>query len=184
MALGRARDVEKPGYTPAFGPGCYLGIDPATRCGWALISAACRVVGSGTWDLSNRPGEGAGMRFLRLRAYLREVILQHRPVAVGYELVRRHGGPRRADGSASDGIAAAHVYGGCVAVLTSTCEEIGVPYLPLEVAHVKQHATGKGNAGKTAMIAAARERLRVAAVDDNEADAIWIADLTRARLDF
>lgn len=43
---------------------------------------------------------------------------------------------------------------------------------------IKRHATGRGNADKTAMIAAARKRWGVTLSAD-EADAAWVADLGR-----
>ena len=47
---------------------------------------------------------------------------------------------------------------------------------------MKRHATGKGNAGKPAMIGAALRRWGHVVKDDNEADALWIADHLRAEL--
>ena len=47
----------------------------------------------------------------------------------------------------------------------------GVPYQGVPVGTIKRHATGKGNAPKVAMIAAARGR-GYSPADDNEADAI------------
>jgi len=41
-------------------------------------------------------------------------------------------------------------------------------------ATVKKYATGRGNAPKVAMIVAARERLGLDSLDDNEADAAWL----------
>lgn len=41
-------------------------------------------------------------------------------------------------------------------------------------ATVKKYATGKGNVDKVAVIVAARERLGIDTLDDNEADAAWL----------
>jgi len=60
-----------------------------------------------------------------------------------------------------------------MATLTSWAELRGVPYRGVPVGTIKRHATGKGNASKEAMIAAARSR-GFAPADDNEADAIAI----------
>ena len=46
-----------------------------------------------------------------------------------------------------------------------------MPYQGVPVGTIKRHATGKGNAPKEAMIAAARGR-GFSPADDNEADAI------------
>lgn len=93
------------------------------------------------------------------------------PVTVlAYEEVRRHAGT-----------SAAHVYGGLVSAFTALCEEREVPYQGQPVGTVKKLATGKGNASKAAMIAAAEERWSVACEED-EADALWVADALRSAL--
>ena len=156
-----------------------LGIDPGTSCGWALRHADGRVISSGTWDLAPKRHEGGGMRFVRLRTYLRETLPECDMVA--YEEVRRH-----------LGVDAAHIYGGIVATIAAECEARRLPYSAFPVASINKHATGSGTpaarkkgqpkppkgAGKLAMIAAARARWpEIAIVDDNHADALWIADL-------
>lgn len=106
------------------------------------------------------------MRFLRLRAYLREVLDRFPPDLVAYEEVRMH-----------RGVDAAHIYGGIVAVLVEECETRKIPYSAIHYAKAKKVATGKGNADKAAMVAAAAARWpRAEAYDDNEADARWIAE--------
>ena len=144
-----------------------LGIDPGTHCGWA-IRRGPQVIDSGVWDLSARRHEGGGMRFLRCRTYLREMLDVDPPDVVIYEEVRRH-----------MGVDAAHIYGGIVAIIASECEARvpPIPYRGVPVGAVKKHATGKGNADKDAMIAAAVARWPgFVPADDNEADARWIAD--------
>ena len=106
------------------------------------------------------------MRFLRLRAYLREVLDRFPPGLVAYEEVRMH-----------RGVDAAHIYGGVVAVLVEECETRKLPYAAIHYATAKKTATGKGNADKAAMVAAAGVRWpRPEPYDDNEADARWIAE--------
>jgi Holliday junction resolvasome RuvABC endonuclease subunit len=142
-----------------------IGIDPGTACGWAVCDTGHASWVSGVWDLKSRRHEGGGMRFLRLRGYIKELFIAVSPSAVVYEEVRRHMGTD-----------AAHVYGGILAVITEECEARGIPYLGVPVGTVKKLATGKGNAGKPAMIAAALERWPgFEPADDNEADARWIA---------
>ena len=51
---------------------------------------------------------------------------------------------------------AAHAYGGFLATLTAWCEHQRIPYQGVPVGTIKKHATGKGNANKAAVIAAAR----------------------------
>ena len=88
------------------------------------------------------------MRYLRFTNWLTELDQLSGPIAaIWYEEVRRHVGTD-----------AAHVYGGLMATLTAWAELRGVPYEGVPVGTIKRHATGKGNAGKAAMIAAARAR--------------------------
>lgn len=143
-----------------------LAIDPGTHSGWCVRFSAAAWT-SGVWDLSAKRHEGGGMRFLRLRTYLREVLDRERVDAVFYEEVRRH-----------LGVDAAHIYGGCIAVIAEECEARKVPYRGIPVATVKKLATGKGNASKDDMIAAAKAKWPMVGVtwDDNEADARWIAE--------
>jgi len=141
-----------------------IGIDPGTRCGWAVLDEGGQRVASGTWDCSVRRGEGAGFRFVRFERVLRELLDAYPGSTLGYEEVRRHAG-----------VDAAHVYGGIRAHLQRLCEERGVPYCPIPVGTVKKLATGKGNADKDAMVAAAASQWGVQVEDDNEADALWIA---------
>jgi Holliday junction resolvasome RuvABC endonuclease subunit len=63
-------------------------------------------------------------------------------------------------------------------VIKLWCEENRVEYRAFSPSEIKKHATGKGNAGKEMMIAAARAKWpAVQLVDDNHADALWILDL-------
>lgn len=150
-----------------------LAIDPGTACGWAVRHSA-QTVDSGVWDLTAKRHEGGGMRFLRCRHAFREALLAFRPDVVAYEEVRRH-----------MGVDAAHVYGGIIAIIASECEAQSppIPYRGVPVGTVKKHATGKGNADKDAMIAAARKRwVGFNPKDDNEADARWIAETAAQEL--
>ncbi|WP_323042900.1 hypothetical protein [Gemmobacter sp.] len=141
---------------------CILALDLGTTTGWALRSHNALIT-SGT--VSFRPGrfDGGGMRYLRLANWLTEVDRPSGPfAAIWFEEVRRHVGTD-----------AAHVYGGLMATLTTWAELRGIPYQGVPVGTIKRHATGKGNADKDAMVAAARAR-GFSPVDDNQADAIAI----------
>lgn len=152
--------------------GSIIGIDPGTLCGWAVLHVDGSM-DSGTWDLKPRRFEGGGMRYVRLRAHLEELIDLTQPEAVFFEEVRRHAGTD-----------AAHIFGGIVAVITELCETRGIPYSAIPVGTVKKAATGKGNANKAAMIAASHQRWPDAEInDDNEADARWIAICGAGALD-
>jgi len=66
---------------------------------------------------------------------------------------------------------AAHVYGGLLATLSAWCEHHRIAYQGVPVGTIKRHATGKGNAGKAAVMAAMRAKGHPV-TDDNEADAL------------
>ena len=137
-----------------------LALDLGQNTGWALRTAD-GLITSGTVQF--RPGrfEGGGMVYLRFRAWLQELDETSGGIgAVFFEEVRRH-----------LGTAAAHLYGGWLAILSTWCEGHGVPYQGVPVGTIKRHATGNGNAGKDEVIAAMRAR-GFAPADDNEADAL------------
>lgn len=129
--------------------------DLGTKCGWAVGGSTPTY---GTLDLSVGRFSGGGMRFLRFRKELGHLL--EGVTEVGFEEVRRH-----------MGVDAAHVYGGLMATLTSVCEERGIPYQGWPVGTIKKHATGKGNASKTEMVAAMRGRGYDPRTED-EADAV------------
>uniref|UniRef100_A0A6H1ZE70 Holliday junction resolvase RuvC n=1 Tax=viral metagenome TaxID=1070528 RepID=A0A6H1ZE70_9ZZZZ len=139
-----------------------LALDLGTTTGWAAVSR--RAVTSGTWSFQTGRYEGGGMRFLRFRKQLEEAIVLVDAGAVLFEEVRAH-----------RGTSAAHVYGGLLALLTSLCEELAVPYQGVPVGTIKRHATGKGNANKAAMVRASKVRWpREEIKDDNQADALCL----------
>jgi hypothetical protein len=137
-------------------------IDLGTTTGWALRSTD-GLITSGTVSFRPSRYDGGGMRYLRFQNWLTEMDRLSGPIAtIWYEEVRRHAGTD-----------ASHVYGGLMATLTAWAEMRGVPYQGVPVGTIKKFATGKGNAPKQAMIAAARAK-GFSPVDDNEADAIAI----------
>ena len=68
----------------------------------------------------------------------------------------------------------AHSLGELGGVIRTHLHDQGVAYIAVPPATLKTYATGKGNAGKTAVIIAARDRLGYPGTDDNEADALWL----------
>ncbi len=143
-------------------PPAILALDLGTTTGWAM-RLGDGVIVSGT--MAFRPGryEGGGMRYLRFRSWLDELLRSVAALsAVYFEEVRRHAGTD-----------AAHIYGGFLAHLAAWCEQNGLPYEGVPVGVIKRHVAGKGNADKLAMIAAVTAR-GFAPADDNEADALAI----------
>ncbi|MBD3814661.1 MAG: hypothetical protein IE917_21140 [Betaproteobacteria bacterium] len=137
-----------------------LALDLGTTTGWALRGNDGHIT-SGSESFRPQRFEGGGMRFLRFKRWLTELKAVTDGIdALHFEEVRRH--------VSTD---AAHAYGGFLATLTAWCEHHQIPYQGVPVGTIKKHATGKGNAGKDAVIAAMRSRGHLPA-DDNEADAL------------
>lgn len=139
-----------------------LALDVATHCGWATETA------SGTWDLSPKRDESSGMRLIRFKAKLRDIVALEQINLITFE--------RTAGFHKSALVVQAELHG----VLKIFCEENKINYRAFSAAEIKKHATGKGNAKKEAMILAAQQRLGYLGNDDNEADALWILDITKA----
>jgi hypothetical protein len=161
-AMAHASLTPSPAIARAGGTPVLLALDLGTTTGWAL-RAADGLITSGTVSFRPSRYDGGGMRYVRFRAWLERLAADAGPIgAIHFEEVRRHVGTD-----------AAHVFGGLLATLTAWAEATGVPYQGVPVGTIKRHATGKGNAPKEAMIAAARAR-GFSPADDNEADAIAI----------
>jgi Holliday junction resolvasome RuvABC endonuclease subunit len=139
-----------------------LSLDLGTTTGWAMQLAGGAIESGST---SFRPSryDGGGMRYLRFHGWLSNITADAAGIeAVYFEEVRRH-----------IGTDAAHLYGGFLATLTAWCEQNAIPYEGVPVGTIKRHVAGKGNADKSAVIAAVRAR-GFNPADDNEADAIAI----------
>jgi hypothetical protein len=144
-----------------------LALDLGTCTGWALRTADGQTI-SGSESFKPGRFEGGGMRYLRFKRWLTELKGTTEGLgAVYFEEVRRHAG-----------VDAAHAYGGFLATLTAWCEHHQIPYSGVPVGTIKRHATGKGNAGKDAVIAA-MQALGHHPANDNEADALALLDFAR-----
>lgn len=145
-----------------------LALDLGTRTGWAIHRPAMPEPISGTMDFTTKRWESPAVRFLHFRQSIPELLFEIDHVV--YERVHRHAGTD-----------AAHFYGGLLAELQVACLERNLPFEGFTPGQIKKHATGKGNADKDAMIAAASARWPQQLIrDDNQADALWLLDLARA----
>jgi len=119
-----------------------LALDPGAMLGWAL-QRHDGTIASGTVSFQPASFEGEGMRFVRFARWLGEL---HAVVggvhALYFVEVRNH-----------PSIDVAHRYGGFLAQLSAWCEaqSVSVP-----TGTIKKHATGRGDAAKVDLIAAAR----------------------------
>lgn len=136
-----------------------LALDIATKTGWATRTA------SGVWDFKLQRDESKGMRLIRFRAKLVEICKAEKIDVVCFERV--------AGAHQNAVIIAAELVG----ILKAFCEDKKIEYRAFSASEIKRHATGKGNANKLKMIAAAKEKLGYEGDEDNEADALWIYDL-------
>jgi len=139
-----------------------LALDLGLRCGWA-VNVLERVGGEylgGTWDLRARVQDSRSMYLVKFRRQL-ELLGEAASIEhIVYEgvtfAVTTH---------------AAHLWGAMQGQLMLWADEHEIPYEAVQVPRLKKWATGKGNAGKGAMIAACCERCGTNPADDNEADA-------------
>lgn len=134
-----------------------LALDLATKTGWC----AGELSGVQTFDV--RRGESPGMRFLRLNAWLEEVCntLLRGVNLIVYEQAHHRGG------------AATQCAVGMSTQVMAFAAKYEIELMPVHTATLKKFATGRGNANKDEVIAAARER-GYNPQDDNEADAIML----------
>lgn len=144
-----------------------LALDPATNTGFAH---SCGI--SGTWDLSIRRDESRGMRLIRLHGKLNEMKL-----TVGVELLVYEAARNAAPKMQGALVVQAELQG----VITLWCEQNRIEYKGLSPSEIKKHATGKGNANKEMMIAAAKRKWPEAQIsdDDNQADALHVLDMAQ-----
>lgn len=141
-----------------------LSLDLATNTGWASTEGDT-IVASGTVNFAIKRGESPGMLFVRFRAWLGEMLDTIKPDIVGYELPHHRGG------------AATRVLVGMCTHLESVCASRGIEYTGVRSNILKQHATGKGRAGKEVMIEKAKEAWpNISIINDDHADALWLAD--------
>ena len=136
-----------------------LALDIATKTGWKTKTS------SGVWDLKPNRGESEGMRVVRFKSKVKELVLLEDIKLISYE--------RPAGLHKSSIMVASEMVG----VLKDLCIGMGLDLACYSASEIKKFATGKGNAKKEAMIAEA-VRLGFNPKDDNEADAIHLYNLT------
>lgn len=144
-----------------------LALDIATKCGFAITEGK-----SGTWDLTTKRDESKGMRLIKLRQRVQEVHDKAPLDLVVFEAVRAFRHQQAV-------VCQSELQG----VVKAWCHDNGIEYKGYTSSEIKKHATGKGNAKKDEMIAAAAEMFEIKIVDDNHADALWILDLAKNQLE-
>ena len=158
-----------------------LALDMATSTGWALLDRDGTVT-SGVQRFVLTRGESVGMRFLRFRRFLRELIMHpSRPYlstvdVIAYERAHHRGGAATAL---------------CVGMATVLLEEAAILRVETTVVPtmtLKKFFTGRGNAGKDDMAREAMKRfgekhlLGRELASDDEADALAVLEWARAEI--
>jgi len=156
-----------------------LALDLATSTGWAL-SDRNGVITSGVQTFDLKRGESAGMRFLRFRKWIKEVMAlgelgkqfnDRNPGLIGYEQAHHRGGAstQLCVGMCTDVLAEAALY--------------GLDHVAVHTASLKKFSTGKGKASKEEMIAKAKEIYpQIEIIDDNHADALLLLNYVKSEV--
>lgn len=139
-----------------------LALDLSSKTGWATLDEA-GTMASGVQHFPLRRGESPGMRWLRFRRWLRELISLTCPAVIAVELPLV-GAKGRVMGIGRE----------LQTIVEEEAASRAIETTGLYPSQLKKHATGKGNASKPEMQAAAQERWGVKPADDNEADALCV----------
>ena len=159
-----------------------LALDLGTTTGWATNHPES----SGTENFQHKREESPGMRFLRFKVWLEEVLSMVEPDLVVFEQAHHRGG------------AATAVAAGLVAHTLTLCAERSLEHSSFHSATIKKHAVGKGSGytptreaiadlqsrkrltkTKASMMIAYQLKWGIAPADDNECDARWLLDLAK-----
>lgn len=131
-----------------------LSLDVATKTGW------CTETAYGLWNLARKRDDSQGARLIRFRSLLQKMVGTDGIDLVVFE---------RSQGKHQAAVIIQSELHGALKVF---CEDNSIQYMAFSPSEIKKFATGKGNAGKPAMIQAAKEKFGYNGSDDNEADAI------------
>lgn len=136
-----------------------LALDPAA------ITGFCTETTSGTWNLKPKSYESNGMKFIKMKSSLHEIVQAEEIDLIVYE---------KPSGAHFNGIRSHSNFEG---VIVSYCEEHDIDYKDYSASEIKKFATGKGNCNKAKMIEACKETYKIEPKDDNHADAIHLFNL-------
>lgn len=136
-----------------------LALDPAATTGY------CTSTASGIWDLKPKSYESNGMKFIKMKSSIHEIVKAEGITFIVYE---KPGG-RHYNGLRS--------HANFEGVIVSYCEENNLDYKDYSASEIKKFATGKGNCNKEAMIKACEETYNFKPMDDNHADAVHLYNL-------
>lgn len=151
-----------------------LGLDlSATRTGYALLSLGGELESYGSWRFPKPKGH-PGDRWLKFYGCLEKLHEVEAFTHIAYEKVM----PNVQTGRGKRNAPVGQVYGSLLAVVEMFAARCAIPMTPVHIATAKKTA-GHGRFSKQQMIDAARERWNLALVNDDEADAMWVAETAR-----
>jgi len=138
-----------------------LAIDQALKTGWASLKDGH--VEYGTIEFKAERSESKGIRYLKFRKWLNELIDLVKPDLVLYEQTHLRGG------------AASEIANGLTTRIQERCSELNIDYKAIHSGTIKKHATDQGKASKFNMVKAAEKRFNIQLFgDDDIADALNI----------
>lgn len=141
-----------------------LALDLASRCGWACSDP----FRSGVWDLRDKRDEH-GLRLLKLERHLEEFFRSSPVDLVVFESANVYGTRH------INGVQVPFELQGALKLI---CGRKQIQYCGYSPSKIKKHAVGRGNASKSEMVDAARQKWTDQGIrDDNQADALWLLDL-------
>lgn len=153
-----------------------LAIDPGTKAGWAIGEEHTAVYIYGAWNFTpkaktkTRPAELKHSRLLKAYTALQDLIIKYRkPDVIVCEDAAGFTRGKTA-------VEASHKFR---AVIELFCLDEDIPLTYVQPADIKRFITGKGNADKEAMIAAAQKKFGYTGNNDDEADAICLLNWGR-----
>lgn len=140
-----------------------LALDIATATGW------CTATASGEWNFKAKNDETQGIRLIRFKAKLNEILTAEKITLVAFEQ------------AFSSGKFPNQLGVELIGVMKIVCMERGVEYKSYPPTTIKKHATGNGQASKETMVLAA-QKFKPSIKSNNEADAILLYRLVKEDL--
>ena len=148
-----------------------LALDLATKTGWALQDRDGQIL-SGVKEFPLKRGESRGIRFLRFRKWLREILetgnfgcrfCDNTPGVIVYEQAHHRGGY------------ATEVAVGLVTDVLAEAAREGIEHMSVHSGTLKKATTGSGRSSKADMIAQVKLWYpNTHIIDDNHADALCL----------
>jgi len=139
-----------------------LALDLGVKCGW------CTDTASGVWNLKPKSYESAGMKLIKFKSSLEELVQTEKPELIVYE---------KPGGRNYTGVRSIANFEG---TLITYCIEHDIEYRGYSAGQIKKFATGKGNANKEKMTLCAIAHFDRTFIDDNEVDAVWLHELAKS----